>query len=444
MSKASKNTLAKDLTSCALGLVALIFLIEIIMRIAGQGILAEQESNNEIYPEDANMLRIAAIGSSTSADYIANKIQSWPRQLEKKLKEQGIPARVYNLARTAATTAKTLGRLPEQLDQFKPQLVIAMMGRNDRFNFLEEDTSWWSNLRLVKLYHYLRLGMRRGPDEFPPENFDDPRTTQQIYEGLKSKDPRATIERVEARARQLSPVQRAQYYYYIGQILESAEQDPHHENSTRMFRLSLDSKFQAGQVLTQTMYGYIRTGQDDECLKLAEIYVDHDWVVHEFLLRRLSQCALVSVQKNSPLVKDWRKIFEKLNPGYNFEENDRGDDSSIKNYRKTFLLLKSRNIRLVAMQFPTLPLESLKDYFKSETGNAIDPEFKDIIFVENRANFAEARKKYSYDELFFDKLNDGDFGHTTTLGHSLIADTAVSAVQEYLKQSSGLSRGADK
>jgi hypothetical protein len=428
MPNSSKRTVTRDLISCALGLIAILLLLEVGMRIAGRGMLAEQEGNNEIQASDAQAIRIVAIGASTTADIFTTKdAPSWPRQLERKLQDQGVKVRVYNLGRVAATTSQILERLPEQLDRFQPHLAIAMMGTNDDNNLIVADSSWWNSLRVVRFYHRLRLSMRRPPDEFPPKNFDDGPTTQQVYSGLRSANPLPTIDLVEKNAQELEPIQRAQYYFYIGRILFAGEKDSDHKNSTDFYKRSLATKFQGGSLLTETMYEYIRTENDEECLKLAEIYAGHDWVVSDFLLRRFSQCALISLKKASPLVENWKKLFETVNPGFNFDEVVRGEELSIASYRATYRLLKKRNITLIAMQFPTLPIQTLKDFFT-------EGDFQDIIFAENKTNFDEALKKYGSDKVFTDKFNNFNFGHTTGFGHSLIADTAAKAVSEYLRR----------
>lgn len=261
-----------------IGVVLALVLVEIGMRTLGERILAAQESRNEILPKDAQSIRILTLGESTTADFYGEEsretVQAWPRQLEVKLAEQGAGVRVYNLGRTATTTSGILSRLPEQLDQYRPQIVISMMGINDSVSFLNENAPWWKQLRVVKL-------------------------SRRIWSG-----------------------------------------------------------------------------------------------------------------------------------GGSVDEAEKGESTTIKNYRALNKILSDRKIIHIAMQYPTRSIDSLKNYFKDPGESEF--QIKNIYFVENKTNFAAALAKHSYDDIFSDHFAES-FGHTTTLGHGLIADALVPVVVEAIK-----------
>src|SRR5206468_4127337 len=76
--------------------------------------------------------------------------------------EQGIQARVYNLSRSGTDTSRILQRLPEQLDYFRPQIVVSMMGINDNgVRFVPPRASWLHAFRVVQLYRWFVLGFAR-------------------------------------------------------------------------------------------------------------------------------------------------------------------------------------------------------------------------------------------------------------------------------------------
>lgn len=82
------------------------------------------------------------------------------------------------------------------------------------------------------------------------------------------------------------------------------------------------------------------------------------------------------------------------------------------NYRKIASLILKRGIRLICMQYPLRDIRPLKDIF---------PGREEIVFVENRKDFAEALRGGEYNEYFSDSFA-GNFGHCTPKGNRLIAE----------------------
>ncbi len=70
------------------------------------------------------------------------------------------------------------------------------------------------------------------------------------------------------------------------------------------------------------------------------------------------------------------------------------------------------------MQYPTLPIESLRKMFKGD---------EDIIFVGNEDNFNNALSNASYEEYFVDSYG-GTWGHTTIKGNQLIAENVADTI----------------
>ena len=56
---------------------------------------------------------------------------SYPEQLERLLRERGVPAQVANLGWPGQRTREVLKRLPEQLERLSPRLVYVLVGTND-------------------------------------------------------------------------------------------------------------------------------------------------------------------------------------------------------------------------------------------------------------------------------------------------------------------------
>lgn len=75
---------------------------------------------------------INAFGDSLTAGYGVNSDNSYPRLLEKKLKENGYNYKVINSGVSGETTGDALRRLKKVIES-KPEIVILTLGANDAF-----------------------------------------------------------------------------------------------------------------------------------------------------------------------------------------------------------------------------------------------------------------------------------------------------------------------
>ncbi len=89
-----------------------------------------------------------------------------------------------------------------------------------------------------------------------------------------------------------------------------------------------------------------------------------------------------------------------------------------KNYRKLKNILDKRGIKLVCVQYPMRNVESLKKIFAQDEG---------IIFVDNESAFKEALNQASYGEYFVDMFG-GDFGHCTKKGNRFLAKNIANTI----------------
>ncbi|MDD5021954.1 MAG: hypothetical protein PHR82_07510 [Endomicrobiaceae bacterium] len=85
---------------------------------------------------------------------------------------------------------------------------------------------------------------------------------------------------------------------------------------------------------------------------------------------------------------------------------------TLTNYQKLAQICKLKGIKLVAMQYPMRPVNSLEQILDS---------YPDVAFISNEKNFKEVLKIKKIDDIFKD-LFAGDFGHCTDLGNQMIAD----------------------
>ena len=108
-----------------------IILVEAGMRTAGLIYSVLQERANLISLRRKNAFVILCLGESTTA---AGGKSSYPRQLEEELNQMdiGIQFSVINKGQPACDTTEILARLEENLERYHPDMVITMMGINDR------------------------------------------------------------------------------------------------------------------------------------------------------------------------------------------------------------------------------------------------------------------------------------------------------------------------
>ncbi|MBF0503676.1 MAG: tetratricopeptide repeat protein [Candidatus Omnitrophica bacterium] len=121
-------------------------LLEVGLRIAGSAVLYLQERHNHL-SFNKNEYRILCLGESTTA---LGGEDSYPSLLEQMLNTQSRQKNftVINKGIISTTSDYILTHVEQNLDQYKPQLVIVMMGINDRIylNDLHKNL-WWENIK---------------------------------------------------------------------------------------------------------------------------------------------------------------------------------------------------------------------------------------------------------------------------------------------------------
>ncbi len=141
------------------GLSLSFVLIETGLRLGGTVILSIQEQRNRQALRQKGVYRIMCIGESTTQ-------KQYPLFLESPLNQAaiGIKFRVINKGLGATTTSGILARLPADLEEYHPDLVVAMMGVNDanmdmscRIPATSKAGDFFRSLKILKLARLLRL-----------------------------------------------------------------------------------------------------------------------------------------------------------------------------------------------------------------------------------------------------------------------------------------------
>ncbi len=147
-------------------------------------------------------------------------------------------------------------------------------------------------------------------------------------------------------------------------------------------------------------------------------------------LNLISKLYLAEINKNlSELTVDGLTIK------FNNSIKERVKFSATRNhYLYIYELSKQSNITYIAMQYPTLSVDIIKNFFSEK-------DKEKIIFVSNEDNFKQILEKERYDVLFIDtfalNLNKDSifyekYGHTTVKGTKLIAENVANIILKEL------------
>lgn len=78
------------------------------------------------------------------------------------------------------------------------------------------------------------------------------------------------------------------------------------------------------------------------------------------------------------------------------------------------------------MQYPTLPIEDLKQDLKNSE------HYDKLVFVSNKENFEQALKTHKKEEIFKDMFGGG-FGHCTHYGNALITENIIPKILKFTR-----------
>jgi len=104
------------------------------------------------------------------------------------------------------------------------------------------------------------------------------------------------------------------------------------------------------------------------------------------------------------------------------EDYGRFSDITKYHYNGLYKELDKRDIKYIAMQYPTLDINDLKIMFDGD---------EDIVFISNKENFEKVLSDGDYWNYFTDKFA-GDFGHCTPKGNELIAENVANVILKEL------------
>ncbi|MCB4792525.1 MAG: tetratricopeptide repeat protein [Elusimicrobia bacterium] len=176
-----------------LGILASMILLEIGMRLGGFIYNSRQEIRNREELKKKQVYRILCLGESTTQE-------QYPKYLEEVLNNRdiGIKFSVIDKGRFGTNTNFIAAKLEEDLDKYRPDMVITMMGVNDArddiiFEYADDGRrSLIKSIKIYKLARLLRLHIKSKIEEL---KMGKGRIKQNIIEIVKELNSKKRIER---------------------------------------------------------------------------------------------------------------------------------------------------------------------------------------------------------------------------------------------------------
>jgi tetratricopeptide (TPR) repeat protein len=155
----TKLSIFKKIFLIVLGIFVCFIGLEVVLRFGGLFLSFPQWRDNVVSKQKTDTYRILCLGESTTAAFLGEK--PYPVQLEGILNERniGIQFSVINKGVIAMNTSFIVSNLKADLKEYRPDMVIAMMGINDCGYLAGKDkvrlNSFWYSLRVCKFFSVL-------------------------------------------------------------------------------------------------------------------------------------------------------------------------------------------------------------------------------------------------------------------------------------------------
>ena len=393
------------------GLFLCTVLLETGLRIGGFIILSLQEYKNKISLKK-NGYRILCLGESTTQG-------GYCKQLNLILNDIDSTRRfsVINKGIGGTNTGIIVTRLESYLEKYKPDIVITMMGINDKHIsvkdvvgdiFKEKEDERIYNvdaLRIYKLFKLLKLHINEKIKEIgykEAESFGENETKEEIVD--ESKSLKETEEMLK-KAIEINPINEVGYFK-LGWLYK--EQMKYKESEEMLKKaIEINPILETGYVNLGIFYKeQMKYKESEEMFKKAwEINPENEVTKHYLL---------ICLQQNRK--KDFH--IEDKGSGYYVS-------STVRNYRKLRDILIEKDVALICVEYPMRDIGELK---------SIIGEHKNVYFVDNKKSFKEALEREGYQAYFTDRFAE-EFGHMTIKGRKLLSKNIADVLfKEYFNK----------
>ena len=488
-----KITLKQKILLVIFGIFLFLVLLELGLRLGGFVLLSVQEYENKRLLRQGGAYRIICLGESTTfGDY--------PEELQNILNESICAgkfniATAVNLGRPSTDTDVILSQLEDNLNTYKPHIVITMMGINDSGDFFmlgsgmpgEKKQTFLRTLKVYKLIMLLRLHLLNKLKVIENDNLPGPESIPANIDCLSPAPFYLRKEQDYREGRAIEP-QDCEIYAQLALCYIDHQQDPQKDQEAEAMlkdiikacpKYSLAYIFLGMRYDKQNKYALA-----EEMYKMAididpanpdnMAYHDLTWFYErhgryseaEEVLKKAIKISYVDDRFIIALGKFYRKhgkyiqaeeIFKKLIDKYPDAAGDGmfyGDlaltyegqgnwDLAEKYFRKAknmqskyYNQQTQSNYRRLKETLGQRGIQLVCVQYPMRSIEPLKKLFPDkagIIFVDNEKIFKDAVRREGYDEYFNDNFA-GDFGHCTPKGDRLLAENiAKTILKEYFK-----------
>lgn len=399
-------------------LVCTIFFLslELGLRFAGWILGLPQFTHN--LRTDKNAYVIVVLGESTSA----SPFSTWPALLEEILNKTSKKHTylVFNEAIPGTNTLYIAARLTNNLNRYKPDMVVTMMGINDGGLHLIYDSSkkiplsyTIETLRTVKLIRWVVQSVQR--------NWYRANTTGSI---VNKPFPVDKEERGKLMDQAFAEGQKNNTQLAIALMQRAIKLDPSFDGSYRHigWLYLQEGKFADAEkafLSAYTIATSLSTHADNQTERIKywnSLGID---TVRDDIVSGLT-AAWMGMGKSHDDISRALSRFLIPEDVFGITPTDTSFAVTAYHYKLLARILAGRGIPYVAMQYPTRSITQLEDYLS---------DYPETVLVSNEENFRLALKDHSYEELFTDHMTK-TFGHTTKLGDMLIAEHLAGRILE--------------
>jgi tetratricopeptide (TPR) repeat protein len=456
------------------------FIVSLEMGLRGWSALVERRLNSA-QKVMAGEYVILTLGESTTA---GNNPDTWPSQLQKLLseRENGLRVRVINRAIYGTTTNVLVGNLESHIRQYKPNVIVSMMGVNDEYTDGETRSVYIPNnnhdalmvTRMARIvWQYFMIAGRSWYELYVSHDAT----------ALAEKGDRARIrgayeiaEKYLLRSIAVAP-DRAEIYVLLALLYRSESRNKEAENALLLARsiapdasgvyvelgdfyrdngntqeaevmYSRALELDPANALAFASFGILRSwyqGDDTAALvlyrkaidlnptllstyfELAEIYHEtgdykREKELYEEVLRRDPS----NLQAKRQLVITDNVAGVSSESGRTIISTEMNAMTAA-SYQKLIALATQYGIPVVAVQYPLRSADILQNFIDTRVEKPHIP----VTVVANEINFKDALSRETYDTLFTDQFG-GNFGHATVKGNALIADGVARAISSII------------
>ncbi|MDD2524196.1 MAG: hypothetical protein PHT81_05060 [Endomicrobiaceae bacterium] len=415
--------ITKKTSLIILGVLISFVILEIGLQIAGFTLTTIKKSQNK-QTNDPNAITILCLGESTTD-------RQWPpilqKILNKKIKDKKI--NVIDEGHAGKNSEYLYYEIVQKkLLQYNPDIVVSMIGINDKMSdkpYIVNQGNWYSKFKIYKLLILLKDHI----------SYTEKYTILNSA-ALNENVPKAIINKIL-----FFSVHQDKKHNVLIEMKKIIKKYPKIHYYESMVPALVNPYFYE---IILKKDNYIFNIQDfinyyklnTEYLELSHIYVffaqnflkvndKYNAVLCAKTSLRYSNCTnavnnIIKLDNNNNIYPRDKYIrVNRYKQYYNITNII---------YTAIVKMIVEKNMNFIAMQYPTLPINDLKNTLKNSK------YYDQLIFISNEENFKEALKNHKKEEIFVDMFG-GSFGHCTDFGNTLIAENVAKTIEEILKYS---------